>query len=131
MKDMEDLGYIPEAVNNWIALMGWSYDDKTEFFTLDDLVEKFSLEKLNPSPAAINFSKLDHFNGLHIRNLDQADFAARIKPWFEKAGYAPEDDALYPGRRSHPKPHQKTHRSCRYGRVLLPRRMLKFHWRES
>ncbi|MCK5793427.1 MAG: glutamate--tRNA ligase [Anaerolineales bacterium] len=95
MKDMNDMGYIPEAVNNWIALMGWSYDDKTEFFTLDDLVDKFSLEKLNPSPAAINFSKLDHFNGLHIRNLDQADFAARIRPWFEKAGYAPEDEVLY------------------------------------
>jgi glutamyl-tRNA synthetase len=95
MKDMDDLGYIPEAVNNWIALMGWSYDDKTEFFTLDDLVAKFSLEKLNPSPAAINFSKLDHFNGLHIRNLDQADFASRIKPWFEKAGYAPEDETLF------------------------------------
>lgn len=95
MKDMDEMGYIPEAVNNWIALMGWSYDDKTEFFTLDDLVEKFSLEKLNPSPAAINFSKLDHFNGLHIRNLDQEDFAARIKPWFEKAGYSPDDEILY------------------------------------
>ena len=95
VKDMDDLGYIPEAVNNWIALMGWSYDDKTDFFTLDDLVEKFSLEKLNPSPAAINFSKLDHFNGLHIRNLDQADFADRIKPWFEKAGYAPEKGILF------------------------------------
>jgi len=95
MKDMDDMGYLPEAVNNWIALMGWSYDDKTDFFTLDDLVAKFSLEKLNPAPAAINFSKLDHFNGLHIRNLDQAEFASRIKPWFEKAGYAPEDEALF------------------------------------
>lgn len=94
VKDMDRLGYIPEAVINWIALMGWSYDDKTEFFTLKDLVENFSLEKLNPSPAAINFSKLDHFNGLHIRALDQKDFAARIKPWFEKAGYRPDDDTL-------------------------------------
>jgi glutamyl-tRNA synthetase len=95
IKDMEELGYIPEAVNNWIALMGWSYDDKTEFFTLSDMIEKFSLEKLNPSPAAINISKLDHFNGLHIRSLDQAEFARRIKPWFEKAGYSPDDDLLF------------------------------------
>jgi glutamyl-tRNA synthetase len=94
IKDMEELGYLPEAVNNWIALMGWSYDDKTEFFTLEDLVEKFSLEKLNPSPAAINFSKLDHFNGSHIRALDPKDFAARIKPWFEKAGFATDEDTL-------------------------------------
>ena len=94
MKDMEEMGYIPEAVINWIALMGWSYDDKTEFFTLEDLVRKFSVEKLNPSPAAINFSKLDHFNGLHIRELPVEDFAQRIKPWFEKAGYHPDDDTL-------------------------------------
>lgn len=94
MKDMEEMGYIPEAVINWIALMGWSYDDKTDFFTLDDLVEKFSIDKLNPSPAAINFSKLDHFNGLHIRELAVEDFARRIKPWFEQAGYQPEDEVL-------------------------------------
>ena len=49
--------------------MGWSYDDHTEFFSMPDLIEKFSLDKLNPSPAAINFTKLDHFNGLHIRSL--------------------------------------------------------------
>ena len=94
IKDMEELGYLPEAVLNWIALMGWSYDDKTEFFTLDDLIKKFSLGKLNPSPAAINFSKLDHFNGLHIRNLTIEDFAARISPWFIKAGYTPEEGKL-------------------------------------
>ncbi len=96
MKDMEELGYIPEAVNNWIALMGWSYDDKTEYFTMEDLVEKFSVEKLNPSPAAINFSKLDHFNGLHIRELAVEDFASRIKPWFLNAGLDVKDEILIP-----------------------------------
>jgi glutamyl-tRNA synthetase len=96
IKDMEELGYIPEAVINWIALMGWSYDDKTEFFTLDQLVEKFSVEKLNPSPAAINFSKLDHFNGMHIRELAVEDFAWRIKPWFENAGLEVKEEILVP-----------------------------------
>jgi len=96
IKDMEELGYIPEAVINWIALMGWSYDDKTEFFTLDQLVEKFAVEKLNPSPAAINFSKLDHFNGMHIRELAVEDFAGRIKPWFENAGLDVKEEILVP-----------------------------------
>ena len=50
--------------------MGWSYDDHTEFFNLPDLVEKFSLDRLNPFPAAITFTKLDHFNGLHMRSLE-------------------------------------------------------------
>jgi glutamyl-tRNA synthetase len=94
IKDLEDLGYLPEAVVNWIALMGWSYDDHTEFFTLPDLIEKFDLDRLNPSPAAINFSKLDHFNGLHIRALALADLAARLKPFLEKAGYQVDDDKL-------------------------------------
>src|SRR5690554_5588235 len=85
--DLEKLGYVPEAVVNWIALMGWSYDDHTEIFTLPELVEKFSLDKLNPSPAAINFSKLDHFNGVHIRSLEQDDLARRVKPFFVEAGY--------------------------------------------
>ena len=86
IKDLQDLGYTPEAVVNWVALMGWSYDDHTEFFTLDDLVEKFNLEHLNPSPAAINFTKLDHFNGLHIRSFSNEEFANRITPYFTQAG---------------------------------------------
>lgn len=92
--DLQEMGYLPEAVVNWIALMGWSYDDHTEFFTLQDLIEKFSLDKLNPSPAAINFSKLDHFNGLHIRSLSIADLARRVKPVFEAAGYGVDDQKL-------------------------------------
>lgn len=82
IKDFKGLGYLPEALVNWVSLMGWSYDDHTEYFKLPDLVEKFSLEKLNPSPAAINFSKLDHFNGLHIRSLEVEDLADRIAPFF-------------------------------------------------
>lgn len=88
VKDLEDFGYLPEAVINWVALMGWSYDDHTEFFTLEDLVEKFSLKKLNPSPAAINFSKLDYFNKQHIKALDDADLGARFIPFFEKEGFS-------------------------------------------
>jgi glutamyl-tRNA synthetase len=94
VKDLEELGYTPEGVLNWISLMGWSYDDHTEFFTLKDLVEKFSIDHLNPSPAAINFTKLDYFNGLHIRNLSDEELATRIKPFLEKEGYKPTMEIL-------------------------------------
>jgi glutamyl-tRNA synthetase len=77
-----------------VALMGWSFDGFTEFFTLPDLVEKFDIDHLNPSPAAINFTKLDHFNGLHIRSLADADLAQRVKPFLVKAGYQPDDEIL-------------------------------------
>ena len=94
IEDLAELGYIPEGVVNWIALMGWSYDDHTEYFTLKDLVQKFNLEHLNPAPAAINFSKLDHFNGLHIRNLPTEDLAERVKPFFLTAGFIVGDEKL-------------------------------------
>jgi glutamyl-tRNA synthetase len=94
LKELRGLGYLPEAVINWVALMGWSYDDHTEFFTMQDLKEKFNLEHLNPSPAAINFTKLDHFNGLHIRSLTLEDLAARVRPFFVEQGYAADEATL-------------------------------------
>jgi glutamyl-tRNA synthetase len=86
IRDLNIMGYLPEGVVNWIALMGWSYDDHTEFFIMQDLIDKFDIDRLNPSPAAINFKKLDHFNGLHVRNLDIDDLNDRIKPYFEVEG---------------------------------------------
>ncbi len=94
IKDMQGLGYLPEAVINWVALMGWSYDDHTEFFNMQDLIEKFSLEKLNPAPAATNFTKFDYFNKLHIKALSDADLAERLQPYFETAGIQADKKAL-------------------------------------
>lgn len=94
IKDLETVGYIPEGVVNWIALMGWSYDDRTEFFTMKDLIEKFNLVHLNPSPAAINFTKLDYFNGLHIRNLSREDLAHRLAPYITGTEYKLDEDKL-------------------------------------
>jgi glutamyl-tRNA synthetase len=92
--DLREMGYLPEAVNNWIALMGWAYDDHTEIFTMQELIDKFSLEKLSPSPAAVNYSKLDHFDGIHIRALSEDAFFDRIRPFFIRAGYIVDDDLL-------------------------------------
>jgi glutamyl-tRNA synthetase len=92
--DLRDLGYLPEAVVNWLALMGWSYDDHTEIFSMADLIAKFSLEKLNPSPAAVNFTKLDHFNGIYTRDLSNEELAVRLLPFFEKAELPADRAAL-------------------------------------
>ncbi len=94
VKDLKDLGYTPEGVVNWIALMGWSLDDHTEHFRLEDLVGAFSLDRLNPSPAAINFTKLDHFNGVHIRTLPEGELARRLRPYLEGAGLAVDEARL-------------------------------------
>lgn len=95
IKDLEALGYIPEGVVNWISLMGWSYDDHTEFFTINDLVQKFNVTHLNPAPAAIDFIKFDYFNGLHIRNLTREDLSHRLAPFIVNAGYELDETVLY------------------------------------
>ncbi len=93
LKDMQGLGYTPEGVLNWIVLMGWGVAED-DIMTLDQMVERFDLEHLNPSPAAINFAKMDHFNGTHIRLLSTEDLAARVKPFLVDAGYNVDDEKL-------------------------------------
>jgi len=91
--DMKDLGYTPEGVLNWIVLMGWGVPED-DVMSLDQMIERFSIDSLTPSPAAINFQKLDHFNGTHIRLLSTEDLAARLKPYFVREGLAVNDDLL-------------------------------------
>jgi glutamyl-tRNA synthetase len=91
--DMKDLGYTPEGVLNWIVLMGWGVSED-DVMTLDEMIARFDVNSLTPSPAAINFTKLDHFNGVHIRTLDPLDLAKRLKPFFETAGYEVNNDTL-------------------------------------
>jgi glutamyl-tRNA synthetase len=91
---LRDLGYVPEAVNNWIALMGASFGAEETLLTIDELIARFSLDHLTPAAARVNFEKLDHFNGLYLRKLDPADLAQRLKPFLERAGLAPNDGVL-------------------------------------
>jgi len=93
LKDMQSLGYTPEGVLNWIVLMGWGVAED-DIMTLDQMVERFDLSHLNPSPAAINFAKLDHFNGTHIRLMNSEDLAGRLKPFFQQEGLAVDDRVL-------------------------------------
>ncbi len=93
VKDMHDLGFIPEGVLNWAALMGWGVPED-DVMTLEQMIKRFSVDRLTPSPAAINFQKLDHFNGTHIRLLQTEDLAARLKPYFTREGFAVNDEML-------------------------------------
>jgi glutamyl-tRNA synthetase len=91
--DMRALGFIPEGVLNWIALMGWGVSED-DVMTLDEMVSRFDINNLTPSPAAINFAKLDHFNGAHIRLLSIEDLASRIKPYFINANLEVDNETL-------------------------------------
>jgi glutamyl-tRNA synthetase len=93
VEELDGLGYTPEGVLNWIALMGWGVAED-DVMTLDQMVKRFNVDNLTPSPAAINFQKLDHFNGTHIRLMTNEDLSARIKPYFTGAGLDVQNEAL-------------------------------------
>ncbi|MGH2676394.1 MAG: glutamate--tRNA ligase, partial [Actinomycetota bacterium] len=71
-------GYLPEALVNYLALLGWSYDDHTELFTRDDLVEHFDLKRVSRNPAMFDKEKLDWMNGHYIREADPARLAEQL-----------------------------------------------------
>jgi glutamyl-tRNA synthetase len=82
--EYRDMGYLPEAMFNFLALMGWSLDDKTEIMTRQQMVENFSLERMGKTGAIFNRDKLDWMNGVYIRGLTIKDLTHRVLPFLEK-----------------------------------------------
>src|SRR5438132_11503409 len=80
-------GYIPEAIVNYLALLGWSYNDKTEIMTVPELIERFTLERVGASPAVFDYAKLEHFNGVHLRLLPPDEYADRLVTYLREQGY--------------------------------------------
>jgi glutamyl-tRNA synthetase len=72
-------GYLPEAVVNYLALLGWGYDDTTTFFTRDELIERFTLERVSKNPAVFDEAKLRWMNGHYLRELEVDDLRARLE----------------------------------------------------
>lgn len=86
VRDFRAAGYLPQAMFNFLALVGWSYDGHTELMTREEIIERFSIKHVNPAPAAFNYDKLDHMNGVYIRELAADDLADGIMPFLEQAG---------------------------------------------
>jgi glutamyl-tRNA synthetase len=79
VQELRDAGYLPEAVRNYIALLGWGYDESTEFFTTGELAERFSLERVSKAPAVFDEQKLRWMNGHYLRQLEPAELARRLE----------------------------------------------------
>ena len=99
-EDLVNLGYLPEAIINYLALVGWSPGDEREFFTLDELKEAFSLEGLSKSPAIFDHNKLRWMNAEYIRRMEGAKYFEKAKPWLYKAGVGemaekPENEEIF------------------------------------
>jgi len=87
--EYREQGYLPEAMMNFLALLGWSLDDKSELFHRDDLIKNFSLERISKTAAIFNLEKLNWMNGVYLRSLSPEEFARRCLPFLDK-GLPPE-----------------------------------------
>ena len=94
-EDLLDMGYLKEAIINFIALLGWSPGDDREFFTLEELIQAFHIEGLNKSPAIFNMDKLTWFNSEYIRKMPFVDYLEMARPWFDKALESTDIDYEY------------------------------------
>ena len=79
-----DDGYLPAALMNFLALLGWSYDDKTTIMSRHELIERFSLERVVPSPATFDYQKLDWMNGMYLRALQPDEYAHFLERWLRE-----------------------------------------------
>jgi glutamyl-tRNA synthetase len=96
VRDFHNQGYLPEAMVNYLARLGWSYDDKTEIFGRDELIRYFDLSGINNSPARFSYERLEWMNGYYIRQLDPNDLAARMVPFLDQAGLTATAAELQP-----------------------------------
>jgi glutamyl-tRNA synthetase len=87
-------GYYPPALMNFLALLGWSYDDKTTIMSRNELIERFSLERVVPSPAAFDYQKLDWMNGVYLRALPPDEYADELVRYLRDRGYDWDGDLV-------------------------------------
>jgi glutamyl-tRNA synthetase len=79
VQELRDAGYLPEAVRNYVSLLGWGYDESTTFMNTEELVERFSLERVSKNPAVFDEQKLRWMNGRYIRELSEEALARRLR----------------------------------------------------
>jgi glutamyl-tRNA synthetase len=80
-------GYYAPALMNFLALLGWSFDDKTTIMSREELIERFSLDRVVPSPAIFDYEKLDWLNGMHLRALSPDEYADELVKFLRDEGY--------------------------------------------
>jgi glutamyl-tRNA synthetase len=86
VQELRDRGYLPEAVINYLALLGWGHDDETTFFTTEELMRLFSLERVSKSPAVFDEQKLRWMNGRYVRQLAVSDLTSRLEGLTGRSG---------------------------------------------
>ena len=88
----DEMGYLPQALLNYLALLGWSLDGETTVVPADVLRSEFSLDRVSKNPAIFDPEKLEWMNATYLRDLSAADFVDAIAPWLVRAGLTTADD---------------------------------------
>ena len=96
LRTFREAGYLPEAILNFMALIGWSPGDgeEEEIFSLDELTRRFSLERVNNAGGVFSYDKLKWMNGVYIRKLSAPDLQARLRPFLVSSGLQLDDEKL-------------------------------------
>jgi glutamyl-tRNA synthetase len=88
VQELRDAGFLPEAVRNYLALLGWGSDDDATVLSTEELIEKFALQRVSRNPAQFDETKLRWLNGVYIRNLTPAELARRLEEYTGREGLA-------------------------------------------
>jgi glutamyl-tRNA synthetase len=86
VQELRDAGYLPEAVRNYIALLGWGYDDETTLLTTEQMIEGFALERVSRNPAVFDEQKLRWMNGRYLRALPLEELTRRLERFTGRTG---------------------------------------------
>lgn len=90
-QDLVAKGYLPEAVINYIALLGWAPETEQEIYSLQELIDVFDVSRISRSPAIFDIDKLTWMNGVYLRNMDEDTYYETVRPYLEKAVKGPYD----------------------------------------
>ena len=94
VQEFREQGYLPEALVNFLALIGWSYDDRTEIMSVAELIERFTLERVGASPGVFDYQKLEHLNGVYLRALPTEEYAERLVAYLREQGYDWDEELI-------------------------------------
>jgi glutamyl-tRNA synthetase len=86
-----DRGFLPEGLLNYLALLGWAIAEDRDIFSMEEMVEAFTIERVNPNPARFDLKKAEAINAVHLRGLSVDDFTERMVPYLRKAGLLGEE----------------------------------------
>ena len=94
VEEFRDQGYVAPALMNYLALLAWSFDDRTTIMSRDELVERFTLDRVGSSPATFDYAKLDWMNGVYLRELPPQDFADTLVAYLRDRGFEGAEETI-------------------------------------